>query len=160
MTYDVPRGVEYTGLRELNKYLRAIGAPDDAIKDAMHNAGAIVVKEAWRIMPVDTGKMARTLKANRAKNELKVKVGNNTTVPYAYTFHAVALGKSKGGFTFRVPTHNRRGTRGRKGGPVRAHKAARHIPNRPFLFQAFERKRQEVYEAYITAIGDLISRGV
>lgn len=154
MTSSAPAGIEFTGLRELNTYLRKIGVPDDAVKDAMHTAGELVVREAWRIMPVDSGAMAKSLKANRAKNELKIKVGNQTTVKYAYTFHAVALGKSKGGFTFKVPSHTRRGT-----GGVRAHKAKRRIPNRPFLYTAFERKRQELYESYVTAMARLIQSG-
>lgn len=145
-----PSGLEYTGLRELNTYLKRIGVPDDAIKTAMNDAGNVVVREAWRIMPTVTGAMAKTLKANKSKSLLRVQVGNNTTVRYAYTMHAVALGKSKGGFTFRVPPHTR------KGKPVRGYTAQRYIPNRPFLFVAFERKKQALYESYVSAIGALI----
>lgn len=151
-----PTGLEFTGLRELNAALARLGAPDDAIKDAMHEAGQIVVREAWRIGPTRTGRLLGTLKANRAKNTLTVQVGNNTTVPYAYTFHAVALGKSKGGFTYQVRAHTRRGR------PVGGYRTARAITNRPFLFTAFDRKAADLYRAYVTAVGKLceeFSRG-
>lgn len=144
-----PVGLEFTGLRELNTALARLGVPDDAVKDAMQNAGELVQREAWRLMPVRTGAMARTLKVNRAKNKLIVSVGNNTTVPYAYTFHAVALGKSRGGFTFRVGPYSRRGR------PVTGYKAARRITNRPFLYTAFERKKADMYRSYVTAIDRL-----
>lgn len=150
MASTAPSGLEFTGLRELNASLKKMGVTDDAIKTAMNTAGAVVQREAWRIMPVSSGAMARTLKVNKNKNKLVVQVGNNTTVQYAYTFHAGALGKSKGGFTFDVPAHSRRGH------PVRAYTAKRYIPNFPFLFIAFERKSRELYESYVSAITDLI----
>lgn len=143
-------GLEFTGLRELNASLKKMGVTDDAVKTAMNEAGAITQREAWRLMPVSSGAMARTLKVNKNKNVLKVTVGNNTTVRYAYTFHATGLGLSRGGFTFRVPAHSRRGR------PVRGYVAQRRIPNRPFLYLAWERTKQQVYEAYVEAIGNLI----
>lgn len=144
-----PTGIEFTGLRELNTYLKKIGVTDDAVKTAMNDAGNIIVREAWRIMPTDTGKMASTLKANKAKNKLTVKVGSKT-VPYAYTFHARALGKSNGGFTYDVQRHTRRGR------SVSGYSRKASIPDRAFLYVAFERKKTETYEAYISAIADLI----
>lgn len=144
-----PTGIEFTGLRELNTYLKRIGVADDAVKTAMNEAGNLVVREAWRIMPVASGKMAKTLKANKAKNLLKVGVGSKT-VPYAYTFHAIALGRSRGGFTYVVNRHTRRGRY------VKSYARQAYIPNRPFLFIAFERTKRAVFEAYVTAIGDLI----
>lgn len=148
-----PTGLEFTGLREVNAYLKKIGQPDDAIKKAMNDAGQVVAQEAWRIMPVHTGNLARTLKVNKAKNLLKVSVGNRTTAQYGYTFHAQALGKSKGGFTYAVPAHSRSGR------SVRAYTRQATIPNRPFLYLAFERKKLEMWEKYVTAIADLIRQG-
>ena len=145
-----PTGLEFTGLRETATALKRLGVDDTAVKTAMNEAGMIVVREAWRLMPVSSGKMARTLKANKSKSLLKVSVGNNTTVPYAYTFHAQAMGKSKGAFTYIVGRHSRRGT------SVRGYARAARIPNKAFLFVAFERKKQELYESYITAMDRLL----
>lgn len=145
------KGLEFTGLRELNAALKKLSIPDPAIKTAMNEAGQITQREAWRIMPTRTGNMARSLKVNKAKNELKISVGNNTTVQYARNFHAVALGVSKGGFTFHVPVSSRGGK------SVRAYSAQRRIPNRPFLFTAWERTKRDVYECYVLAIGKLIT---
>jgi hypothetical protein len=148
-------GFEFTGLRETNLALKRLGVPDPAIKEAMRDAGMLVAREAWRIAPQDTGKMASTIKVTGGKNKLVVKVGNNTTVPYAYTFHATALNRSRGGFTVHVPTYQRGRSRKSSGTTVAPYKTARRIPNRPFLFVAFERKKRELFEAYVTRIGDL-----
>jgi hypothetical protein len=145
-------GLDYTGLREAGKALAQAGVTDAAIKDAMQNAGAVVAQEALRISPNRTGRMDRTLKVNRSKSNLTITVGNNTTVPYAYTLHAVALGKSRGGFTFRVRAHTRQGHQ------VKAYKAQRYIRNDPFMFIAWERKKQAVYEAFVTAFGHLFDQ--
>lgn len=148
--------IQVEGLKELNKALGKIGVPDDAIKDAMHDAGVLIQREAFRLMPFDTGKMAKTLKVNRAKNLVKVSVGNNTTVRYAYTFHAVAMGKSKGGFTYHVKSHYNK--RGGKKYAVSGYTAKRYIPNNPFLFKAAERKAADVFAAYTAAIDKLIKQ--
>lgn len=146
-----PTGIEYTGLRELNAKLKRLGVDDSAIKEAMNDAGLLVVGEAKRLAPVKSGKMAKTIKANKAKNLLKVSAGSKT-VPYAYTFHARALGKSKGGFTFIYPRHRRRGRY------VKSYARQAYIPNLPFLFLAFEAKRRQVIEAYVTSMGNLLGR--
>lgn len=130
--------------------LKRAGVPDDAVKDAMYSAGLPVQREALRLAPVRSGKLASTIKVNRSKSNLTFTAGNNTTVKYAYTFHAQALGKSKGGFTFRVPFHDRQGAR------VRSYSRQARIPNRPFLLQAWERNRQKVLEAYVTAVASLL----
>lgn len=150
MASNTLRGLEYEGLRELNAALKKAGTDDAAIKEVMSEAGELIRGEAWRIMPVKTGNLARTLKVSKNKNQLEVKVGNNTTARYGYTFHAVALGKSRGGFTFDVPAHTRRGY------SVRAYTAKRYIPNRPFLFVAFVRQKQAVYETYVKGVGRLL----
>jgi hypothetical protein len=100
--------------------------------------------------PQRSGALNRTLKANKSKSNVTITVGNRTTVPYAYTFHAVALGKSKGGFTFYVPPYNRRGRQ------VGAYKAARRIVSNPFLYIAWERSKDKIVEAYVTAMTKLI----
>lgn len=148
-------GLEWTGLRESARALSRLGdGLDDAFKDAMTEAGGVVAREAWRIMPVDSGALARTLKVNRSKSELRISVGNNTTVPYGYTLHARALGASRGGFTFRVGPHTRRGRRGGRG-QVSGYSAARRIPDRPFMFQAWERKQADLYRVFVDRLGTL-----
>lgn len=145
-------GIEFTGLRETIKALGKLGVSDDAVKDAMQDAGNLVAREAWRVMPVDSGRMARTLKVNRSKTNLTITVGNNTTVQYAYNFHAKALGTSKGGYTFRVPAYRR------KTGNVAGYTAQRWLPRHgdfPFMFIAWERKQADLYRAWVTAMDKL-----
>lgn len=146
------RQLEFTGLRELNTYLKKIGVPDAAVKQAHADAGALVQREAWRLMPVDSGNMARTLKVSKSKSYVQIQVGNNTTVRYARNFHAVKLGISKGGFHFVVRAHTRAGR------PVRGYTANRRIPNNPFLITAYERKKEDLIRAYVDAVGNLIKQ--
>jgi len=151
-----PRGIEFTGLRETAAALKKLGVPDDAVKSAMNEAGLIVAREAWRIGPSDTGKMLSTLKVNKSKSLLKINVGGKSA-PYAYSWHAIALGVSKGGFNYKVPAHQR------KGYPVRAYTANRYLPAKganPFLFKAWDRTKQQVVEAYVTAMGDLFRKAM
>jgi len=151
-----PRGIEFTGLRETAAALKKLGVPDAAVKTAMNEAGLIVAREAHRIGPTDTGKMLGTLKVNKSKSLLKINVGGKSA-PYAYSWHALALGVSKGGFNYKVPAHKR------KGYSVKAYTANRYLPGKgsnPFLFKAFETTKQQVVEAYVTAMGDLFRKAV
>lgn len=152
MATSAPRGLEFTGLRELNASLKKLGVTDDAIKTAMNEAGQIVQREAWRIMPVDSGASARTLKVNKNKNKLVVQVGTNK-VAGPYVMHATAIGKARSFMTFDVRAHTRRGV------SVRSYSVVRAVRNFPYLFIAFERQKQAMYESYVTAIGKLM-RGV
>lgn len=146
-----PRGIEFSGLRETNLALKRLGAPDAAIKEAMSDAGMIVLREAWRIGPSDSGKLLSTLKVTGGKNKLQVQVGNNTTAQYGWTFHANATryNYAKGWMTFWVPAHSR------KGKPVAGYKTVRRIRAFPFLYTAFERKSADLYRAYVSAIDGL-----
>ena len=142
-------GVEVTGLRETARALKKADVADAEVKDAMNQVGGILVREALRLVPVRTGRLAKTIKTTGGRNALTFQAGNNTTVKYAYTMHAIAEGRSKGGFTYRVPAHRR------KGYTVKGYSRKAYIPNRPFMFQAWDRKRQDVLEAYVSAIAGL-----
>jgi hypothetical protein len=73
--------------------------------------------------------------------------------PHAYTMHAVAMGKSRGGMTFTVPAHTRRGSQ------VRAYRAGRYIPNRPYLWQAWQQELPAARDRIITALAAVFGRG-
>ena len=154
-------GFEYTGLRETAQALGKLGVADDAIKTAMNEAGMIVAREAWRTGPTDTGAMLGGLKVNKSKSLLRIYLNTKKT-PYAISWHAVPLGLSKGGFNYKVPGHQRTSVKGTKHS-VKAYSANRYLPGKgknPFLFTAFERKKQQVLEAYVTAMGDLLRKAV
>lgn len=152
-----PKGIEFTGLRETNLALRRLGVTDPAIKQAMTDAGMIVMREAWKIGPSDSGKLLSTLKVTGGKNKLQVQVGNNTTAQYGWTFHANATryNYAKGRMTFHVPTHTRKGSRRGARTQVAAYSTVRRIRSFPFLFIAFERKSADLYRAYVTALDKL-----
>ena len=149
-------GVEVQGLREYARALKKADVADAEVKDAMNQVGGILVREALRLVPVRTGRLAKTIKTTGGRNALTFQAGNNTTVRYAYTFHAIAAGDSKGGFTYRV-TGYQRNNRGRSKGKtyVRGHTRKGYIPNRPFMFQAWERRQDDVLEAYVKAVTGL-----
>lgn len=150
MANAVTSGYVLTGVAEVKAALAKLGVSDTVVREATDEAGRILVTEATSIAPRKSGAMAATIKPNRAYNNLRVQAGS-ATVPYAYTFHAVAMGKSKGGMTFRVPPHRRAGHY------VGAYIAKRRIRNLPFIFMAAERKRQAVYDAYVAALSRLIA---
>lgn len=127
--------------RALNKALQSSGVLPDQIKAAMTAAGNVIADEARRRAPKASGKLAGSVKVYGAKDRVRVRAGSKT-VPYAYTFHAVALGKSAGGFTYKYPAKG-----GRRGYTRQA-----YIPNRPFLIDAFKATKAECFGEYVQAM--------
>lgn len=134
-------GIEYKGLRELGTYLKAIGADTAEFKQVMHDSGVILVNEARTLAPTGiTGRLAQSIKANTATSGITVAAGNNTTVRYAYTFHATELGFANGAMTFHYPGYTR----------------VAPIPSNPFMLRAYENKKQAVFERFVTGVNTLI----
>jgi len=135
-----------TGADQVGAALTAIpAAVDTNVTSALTEHGKAVVSAAGRLAPVRTGKTRSALAATVTGGTLTVDAGA-TIAPAAYTMHAIALGKSSGGFTFTVPTHTRRGS------TVSGYKAARRIPNRPYLFLA--------WNAALTRLAETLSAAV
>lgn len=127
--------LEVSGLTEVAALLTRLSDSDSLLAPALTEFGKIVVAEAVRIAPKKTGAMAAAIGTTYYGGEGGVSMKVDTTrAPHGYTFHAIALGKSRGGFTFRVPAS---GTR-------RAYTRQAYIPNRPFLFLALYAKEREL----------------
>jgi hypothetical protein len=141
------RGLTVDGLVEIRQGLDRLGAPDDVFAKAANTAGQVIAKQAYSYAPKNTGAMARTIAVDTSKGGFVVTAGD-ATVKYAYTFHAVALGRSKGGFTFTYPARGGR----------RAYTRKARIPNKPFLFQAAQVKAKEALKAYEAAMDELLKR--
>jgi len=87
-----PNGVKVQGLKQVNKALKAIGAPRDEIKAAGKQAGEIVANEARGLAPVRSGKLRNSIEVKANPNgSVSVTAGNNRSgkagVPYANPIH-------------------------------------------------------------------------
>ncbi len=74
--------IEVTGIRELNKALKSVGDDFEDLKDANQQLGLIVANRAAALAPVRSGKLASSIKTNRAKNKVTISAGR-ASVPYA-----------------------------------------------------------------------------
>jgi len=117
--------------------------------DALTEAGRQVVAAAQSLAPTGTGRLRSALSAQVTGTTLVVDAGA-TIAPHAYTMHAVALGKTNGYMTFHVGGHSRRGS------AVTAYKAVRKVPNRPYLFQAWQNQLNRLRDTVTNAV----ARGV
>lgn len=73
------QGATYvTGLQETVRNLQKLGTEVDDIKDAFHEIGEVAVSIMRGYVPTGpTGKLRASVRANRAKNSVRVTVGNN-----------------------------------------------------------------------------------
>ncbi len=122
-------GVKVTNLREVNKALKAIGVPNDAIKKAGKESGELVASEARTLVPVRTGKLRNSIRVGAtARGKITVMAGNNrstkSAVPYANPIHW-------GWFK-------------------------RNIKPQPFFSRALGYTREEIYRNYFTQMEKLI----
>lgn len=122
-------GIKVKNLKEITKALKAIGVPNDAVKEAGKNSAEAVMNEARSLVPVRSGKLRDSIKlAANARGRVSIQAGNNRTsrsgVPYANPIHW-------GWF--------KRGIR----------------PN-PFFSKALGLTRDEVYRNYFTQMEKLI----
>lgn len=74
--------IEVTGIRELNKALKGVGDDFEDLKDANQLLGQLVANRATALVPVRSGKLASSIKTNRAKNKVTISAGR-ASVPYA-----------------------------------------------------------------------------
>lgn len=73
------QGATYvTGLRETVRNLEKLGTEVDDLKDAFHEIGEVAAGIMRGYIPTGpTGKLRASVRANRAKNSVRVTVGNN-----------------------------------------------------------------------------------
>ena len=124
-------GIKVTNLREINKALKAIGAPNEEIKKAGKDSGELVASEARGLVPVRTGALRNSIRVSAtARGKITVLAGNNR--------------KSKSG----VPYAN----------PIHWGWFKRNIKPQPFFVKALGYTRAEVYENYFKQIENLIKK--
>lgn len=134
-----------SGADDLKSYLARVATSTSDVGDAFDEHGREVVTVAQGLAPVRTGALRAALSHTHTANTLTVSAGSEIA-PHAYTMHATKLGLANGGMTFTVPAHTRRGSQ------VKAYRRRSTIPNRPYLFQAWERQ--------LTALRDRITRAL
>lgn len=122
-------GIKVTNLREINKALKAVGAPNEEIKKAGKESGELVASEARGLVPVRSGALRNSIRVGAtARGRIRVSAGNNRT--------------SKSG----VPYAN----------PIHWGWFKRNIKPQPFFVKALGYTRAEVYENYFSQIEKLI----
>jgi hypothetical protein len=141
------RGLSADGIVEIRTGLTRLGESDDVFAAAAREAGTVVANQAKSFAPKKSGALANTIAVDVSKGGYVVTAGS-TTIRYAYTFHAIALKRSKGGFTFTYPASKGRRPYSRKS----------RIPNKPFLFQAAQVKAKAAITAYTKAVDELIKK--
>ena len=122
-------GIKVTNLREINKALRNIGTPNDAIKKAGKESGELVANEARSLVPVRSGALRNSIRVSALlSGKVSVSAGNNRTtksgIPYANPIHW-------GWFK-------------------------RNIKPQPFFVKALGYTRAEVYKNYFKQVEKLI----
>jgi hypothetical protein len=122
-------GIKVTNLREINKALKAVGAPNEEIKKAGKESGELVASEARGLVPVRSGALRNSIRVGAtARGKITVSAGNNRTtksgIPYANPIHW-------GWFK-------------------------RNIKPQPFFVKALGYTRAEVYDNYFKQIEKLI----
>jgi len=79
----MPAGASVGGWRQLRKQLRAAGDDLSDLKEANADAARIAAAEIKRRAPVDSGRLASTVRSAGTKSAGVVLVGNNGKVRYA-----------------------------------------------------------------------------
>jgi len=141
------RGLSADGIVDIRTGLKRLGESDDVFNTAARTAGQVVANQAKTFAPKRSGAMANSIAVDVSKAGYVVTAGS-ATIRYAYTFHAIALKRSKGGFTFTYPA-----SKGR-----RAYSRRARIPDKPFLFQAAQVKRKAALDAYTKAVDQLLAK--
>lgn len=81
-------GIKVKNLKEINRVLKNVGVPADAIKQAGKDSAQIVVNEARALVPVRSGRLRDSIRLGAtAKGKITIRGGNNTTIPYANPIH-------------------------------------------------------------------------
>jgi hypothetical protein len=148
MAYGRLISYETPGFKEFIAYLRKLGATDDIIKTANQLSADPIKVEIQRLSPKGaTGKLAASVKVNKAVSEIRVTAGNNTTVKYALNYHAIKLGRSGGYFSASVPA------RGTRAAYVRRWK----LQDNPYVYTAAVTKHAIFLENYVKTL-DAVAR--
>jgi hypothetical protein len=79
-------GVRVTGVRQLQSTLRRAGVDVGELKNANNRAAQLVAGVARPRSPRKTGRLASTVRANRATGQAVILAGN-ASVPYAGPIH-------------------------------------------------------------------------
>ena len=118
--------IELEGSREFRRALRRTGEDVKNDLKLLHAAGAqIVLREALRRVPVDTGTLKATVRAAALQTRGEVRAGF-VRVPYA--------------------------------GPIHFGWSTRGIEPQPFLYDAIDKRRSEVLDAYHSALDQTARR--
>ena len=141
-----------SGTDDVAAYLARVATSTSDVGDAFSEHGADVVRLAQTTAPVRTGALRAALSSTNTATTLTVSAGSDRA-PHAYTFHATTLGTVNGGMVFRVPTHTRRGSQ------VKAYKRRAAVPNRPYLYQAWQQRVTALRDRITVALADAIGRG-
>lgn len=112
------------------------------ITAASSMAGRTIALAASQFVPNDSGELAGSIEVT--EDERRVTVGSNS--PYARWFHVPTLSEGNVGYAKKTSR------RGRSYG--------QRIPDDPFLFNAVEESKDDVFEGFVTAVGDLIDRAL
>lgn len=75
-------GVHIEGLNELNRELQRLGVEVDDLKDVMASIAQLGTEEANLRVPRRTGRLAASIRGNRAKGKATIMAGRSS-VPYA-----------------------------------------------------------------------------
>lgn len=87
MAYE-PAGIKVTNLREINRVIKAVGVPAEAVKEAGKESAQAVVSEARSLVPVRSGKLRDSIRLGAtARGKITIRAGNNTRIPYANPIH-------------------------------------------------------------------------
>jgi HK97 gp10 family phage protein len=85
-------GLKVKNLKEVTRALKAIGVPNEAVKEAGKASAEAVMNEARLLVPVRSGKLRDSIRlAANARGRVSIQAGNNRSsrsgVPYANPIH-------------------------------------------------------------------------
>jgi HK97 gp10 family phage protein len=123
-------GLKVKNLKEINRLLKAVGVPAEAVKKAGKESAQAVINEARALVPVRSGKLRDSIRPGAtARGLITINAGNNRTgksgVPYANPIHW-------GWFK-------------------------RNIKPQPFFAKALGYTREEIYQNYFEQLEKLIT---
>lgn len=126
------QAIEFDGLNQILKQFDEIGAPKDAIKQANKRVGTIVVNKAKTLVPIKDGDLLGSIRAAALLNRVVVRAGS-AKIPYANPIHW--------GWFY-----------------DRENFIYKNIMPNPFLAEALDYNRDEIYTKYATEMQKLIDR--
>jgi hypothetical protein len=131
--------VKVEGLKELRRNLKRVDAGlSKELRVANLEAAKEVVREARPDVPVRSGRLARSLRANATQSDARVKAGS-AAVPYGSTIHFGRL-------------------IGNVGSPPGNHKGPNLVAGRPFITDAVHDSKGRIVDVYQARIDSLLRR--